>query len=145
MAVDHSAAAILRTVSAATITSVLDKTGFRNVWARGARPLRRGQSRVVRPPLAFRLVADREDPATPAPWASPVSTYTAIEAMLEDCGAVVDAMGATEVSLDVMPAEGPEQEWLEAWTLDEITKRASLTGRDPRNEAMTARYAAIRL
>ena len=39
--------ATLTKVSTATITTVLLKKGLRNVWMRGARPLREGQKRLV--------------------------------------------------------------------------------------------------
>ena len=41
----------------------------------------------------------REDLATPASWASPISTRAAIEAMPEGCVAVVDAMGVTDAGI----------------------------------------------
>ncbi len=85
----------LKAVSTATVTTVLLKKGLRNVWMRGARPLRPHQPRVVGPAFTLRFVPAREDLATPASWASPISTRAAIEAMPEDVVAVVDAMGVT--------------------------------------------------
>ena len=41
----------------------------------------------------------REDLATPASWASPISTRAAIEAMPAGCIAVVDAMGVTDAGI----------------------------------------------
>lgn len=86
-------------LSTATITTVLLKKGLRNVWIRGARPLRNGQSRLVGPAFTMRFVPTREDLATPESWSSPISTRTAIEAMPEGCIAVVDAMGVTDAGI----------------------------------------------
>jgi regulator of RNase E activity RraA len=85
--------AVLRAVSTATLTTVLLKKGLRNIWLRNTRPLRPGQDRLVGPAFTLRFVAAREDLATPASWASPISSRAAIEAMPEDCVAVVDAQG----------------------------------------------------
>ncbi len=89
----------LKTVSTATLTTVLLKKGLRNVWLRGAAPLRPGQPRLVGPAFTLRFVPAREDLATPASWASPISTRAAIEAMPEGCIAVVDAMGVTDAGI----------------------------------------------
>ncbi len=83
----------LAAISTATLTTVLLKKGLRNVWMRGTRPLRPGQTRLVGPAFTLRFVPAREDLATPESWASPISTRAAIEAMPEGCVAVVDAMG----------------------------------------------------
>lgn len=91
---DHSSAfEALRSVSTATITTVLLKKGLRNVWVRGARPLHAGQQRLVGRAFTMRFIPAREDLATPASWGAPISTRSAIEAMSSDCIAVVDAMG----------------------------------------------------
>ncbi|MFW8588629.1 ribonuclease activity regulator RraA [Rhizobium beringeri] len=89
----------LKTVSTATLTTVLLKKGLRNVWIRGAVPLKPGQPRIVGPAFTLRFVPAREDLATPASWASPNSTRAAIEAMPEGCVAVVDAMGVTDAGI----------------------------------------------
>lgn len=89
----------LKTVSTATLTTVLLKKGLRNVWIRGAAPLRPGQPRLVGPAFTLRFVPAREDLATPASWASPISTRAAIEAMPEGCIAVVDSMGVTDAGI----------------------------------------------
>ncbi|CAM5771691.1 ribonuclease activity regulator RraA [Bosea minatitlanensis] len=89
----------LKAVSTATLTTVLLKKGLRNVWLRGAAPLRPGQPRLVGPAFTLRFVPAREDLATPASWASPISTRAAIEAMPEGCVAVVDAMGVTDAGI----------------------------------------------
>lgn len=89
----------LATVSTASITTILLKQGLRNVWLRGARPLRPGQPRRVGKAFTLRFVPAREDLATPASWASPTSTRAAIEAMPEGCIAVVDANGVTDAGI----------------------------------------------
>lgn len=86
-------------ITTATLTTVLLKKGLRNVWMRGPFPLRDGQRRVAGPAFTLRFVPAREDLATPASWASPISTRTAIEAMPEGCIAVVDAMGVTDAGV----------------------------------------------
>ncbi|WP_210492486.1 ribonuclease activity regulator RraA [Microvirga antarctica] len=89
----------LKLISTATLTTVLLKKGLRNVWMRGARPLRDGETRIVGPAFTMRFVPAREDLATPASWGSPISTRAAIEAMPEGCIAVVDAMGVTDAGV----------------------------------------------
>ena len=86
-------------ISTATLTTVLLKKGLRNVWMRGTRPLAPGQPRVAGPAFTLRFVPAREDLATPASWASPVSTRAAIEAMPAGCIAVVDTMGVTDAGM----------------------------------------------
>jgi regulator of RNase E activity RraA len=99
MPLDARALEILKSVSTGTITTVLLKKGLRNVWMRGTKPLKPGQPRVVGPAFTLRFVPAREDLATPASWASPISTRAAIEAMPEGCVAVVDAMGVTDAGI----------------------------------------------
>jgi len=89
----------LSKVTTATITTVLLKKGLRNVWLRGTRPLRPGQPRVVGRAFTLRFVPAREDLATPASWAQPISTRAAIEAMPAGCVAVVDAMNVTDAGI----------------------------------------------
>lgn len=89
----------LRRVSTATITTVLLKKGLHHVWMRGAKPLTKGMPRMVGRAFTLRFVPAREDLATPASWASPISTRAAIEAMPEGCIAVVDAMGITNAGI----------------------------------------------
>ena len=86
-------------VSTATITTVLLKKGLRNVWLRGTRPLAPGQPRAVGRAFTLRFVSAREDLATPASWAAPISTRAAIEAMPAGCIAVVGAMGVTDAGI----------------------------------------------
>lgn len=220
---------ILKTISTATITTVLLKKGLRNVWLRGTRPLRPGLPRLVGPAFTLRFVPAREDLATPESWSAPISTRTAIEAMPEGCIAVVDAMGVTDAGifgdilcarmvkrkvtalvtdgvmrdlegvlgtglpvwcngaaappsvagltfvnwgepiacggvavfpddiivadqdgavlipqaqLDHILAEGPEQERMEAWIVEEVNNGAVLPGLYPMNAETKARYAA---
>ena len=83
MPLDPEAIAALEAVSTATITTVLLKKGLRNVWVRGARPIRSGQKRLVGPAFTLRFVPVREDLATPESWGNPISTRAAVEAMPE--------------------------------------------------------------
>lgn len=229
MSLTPQAIETLKRVSTATITTVLLKKGLRNVWMRGSRPLRQGQARLVGRAFTLRFVPAREDLATPESWSSPISTRTAIEAMPEDCIAVVDAMGVADAGifgdilcarmakrrvtalitdgavrdlegvlgtglpvwcagaaappsvagltfvgwgepigcggvavfpddivvadqdgavlipqalLDHVLAEGPEQERMEGWIVDEVNGGAALPGLYPMNAETKARYAA---
>jgi regulator of RNase E activity RraA len=99
MTLDKNAIETLRQVSTATITTILLKKGLRNVWMRGTKPLKPGQPRIVGPAFTLRFVPAREDLATPASWASPISTRAAIEAMPEGAVAVVDAMGVADAGI----------------------------------------------
>src|SRR3954451_22491084 len=231
MSLSAEAIKTLSRVSTGTITTVLLKKGLRNVWMRGSRPLRPGQSRLVGSAFTLRFVPAREDLATPESWSSPVSTRTAIEAMPAGCIAVVDAMGITDAgifgdilcarivnpgvsalitdgvvrdvegvlgtnlpvwcdgfaappsvagltfvgwgepigcgggagfsndivggdqdgaglipqaSLDHVLAEGPEQERMEAWIVNEVNNGAALPGLYPMNAETKARYAATK-
>jgi regulator of RNase E activity RraA len=99
MTIDDAKAAALRCISTATLTTVLLQKGLRNVWMRGTRPLKKGQPRLVGPAFTLRFIPAREDLATPASWASPISTRTAIEAMPQGCVAVVDAMGIDDAGI----------------------------------------------
>ncbi len=221
----------LKSVSTATITTVLLKKGLRNIWLRGSRPLRPGQERLVGPAFTLRFVPAREDLATPESWSKPISTRTAIEAMPAGCIAVVDAMGVIDAGIfgdilcarmakrgvtalvtdgvvrdlegvlgtglpvwcngaaappsvagltfvswgepigcggvavfpdDVIVAdqdgavlipqallahvlaEGPEQEGMEGWIVNEVNAGASLPGLYPMNDETKARYAAFK-
>jgi regulator of RNase E activity RraA len=96
MDIDKEIIETLSGITTATLTTVLLKKGLRNVWMRGAKPLRPGQKRVVGPAFTLRFVPAREDLATPESWSSPISTRAAIEAMPPGCVAVVDAMGITD-------------------------------------------------
>ena len=96
---DPAQADALRGVTTATLTTVLLKHGLRNVWLRGTRPLAPGQPRVVGRAFTLRFVPAREDLATPASWAAPISTRSAIEAMPAGCIAVVGALGATDAGI----------------------------------------------
>jgi regulator of RNase E activity RraA len=97
--VDVKTKAILEAISTATLTTVLLKKGLRNVWLRGAFPRQPGQKRLVGPAFTLRFVPAREDLATPASWASPISTRAAIEAMEEGVIAVADAGGVTDAGI----------------------------------------------
>ena len=89
----------LKSVSTATLTTVLLKKGLRNIWMRGTKPLKPGQGRVVGKAFTLRFIPAREDLATPASWASPISTRAAIEAMPEGCIAVADAVGVSDAGI----------------------------------------------
>ena len=96
---DDSIVAALSKVTTATITTILLKKGLRNVWLRGARPLRAGQPRLVGRAFTLRFVPAREDLATPESWSSPKSTRAAIETMPAGCIVVADAMGVTDAGI----------------------------------------------
>jgi regulator of RNase E activity RraA len=89
----------LRGITTATLTTVLLKTGLRNVWMRGTKPLEPGAPRQVGRAFTLRFVPAREDLATPESWSSPISTRAAIEAMPQGCIAVVDAMRTTDAGI----------------------------------------------
>jgi len=99
MALNTKVVETLSAVSTATITTVLLKKGLRNVWIRGAQPLRPKQKRLVGPAFTLRFVPAREDLATPESWANPRSTRGAVEAMPAGCIAVADAMGVTDAGI----------------------------------------------
>jgi len=99
MALDPKIIETLKSVSTATLTTVLLKKGLRNVWMRGTIPLVKGQERQVGEAFTLRFVPAREDLATPESWASPISTRAAIEDMPAGCIAVVDAMGVQDAGI----------------------------------------------
>jgi regulator of RNase E activity RraA len=96
---DPAVVQALQQVCTATLTTVLLKKGLRNVWMRGTRPLASGQGRRIGRAFTLRFVPAREDLATPASWASPISTRAAIEAMPPGVIAVVGAMGVTDAGI----------------------------------------------
>ena len=96
---DQETIRLLSGITTATLTTVLLKKGLRNVWMRGAMPLRPGQERLVGRAFTLRFVPAREDLATPASWSAPISTRAAIEAMPDGCIAVVDAMGVVDAGI----------------------------------------------
>src|ERR1700742_4920936 len=55
----------LSKITTATITTVLLKKGLRNVWMRGARPLKPGQPRLVGPAFTLRFVPGGEGRGIP--------------------------------------------------------------------------------
>ena len=99
MQLDPKAIALLSQITTATLTTLLLKKGLRNVWLRGARPLRTGLPRLVGRAFTLRFVPAREDLATPESWSSPISTRAAIEDMPAGCIAVVDAMGVSDAGI----------------------------------------------
>ena len=106
MTLDRHAIATLSAVTTATLTTILLKKGLRNVWIRGARPVRPGQPRRVGPAFTLRFIPAREDLATPESWSSPRSTRAAIEAMPEGVMVVADTMGVTDAGIfgDILSA-----------------------------------------
>ena len=96
---DANTKKILEGISTATLTTVLLKKGLRNVWLRGAVPKQPGQKRIAGTAFTLRFVPAREDLATPASWASPISTRAAIEAMEEGVNCVADANGVTDAGI----------------------------------------------
>src|SRR5690606_18725122 len=99
MTLTPEAKAVLEQVTTATLTTVLLKKGLRNVWIRGAMPLRPEKKRIVGEAFTLRFVPAREDLATPASWGNPISTRAAIEDMPEGCIAVIDAMGISDAGV----------------------------------------------
>jgi regulator of RNase E activity RraA len=91
--------ATLRTVSTATITTVLLKKGVRRTFMHGPKALGGSFGRTVGPAFTLRFVPAREDLATPESWASPRSTRAAIEAMPAGVVAVADAMGVLDAGI----------------------------------------------
>jgi len=99
MRTPDSLAAALGAIATATLTSVLLKKGFGNVFIRGARPLDPQQPRCWGRAFTLRFAPGREDLATPEALASPRSTRAAIEAMPAGALAVVDAMGIGDAGI----------------------------------------------
>jgi regulator of RNase E activity RraA len=96
---DANTKTTLEGISTATLTTVLLKKGLRNVWLRGTFPRQPGQKRVAGTAFTLRFIPAREDLATPASWASPISTRAAIEAMEEGVICVADALGVTDAGI----------------------------------------------
>jgi regulator of RNase E activity RraA len=96
---ERSTLEALRSLSTATITTVLMKKGLRNVWLRGARILDPQQPRVVGPAFTLRFVPGREDLATPESLSSPRSTRFAIEEMPAGSIAVVSSCGIVDAGI----------------------------------------------
>ncbi|HEY2000394.1 ribonuclease activity regulator RraA [Paraburkholderia sp.] len=92
-------ASALAGITTATLSTVLLEKGIRKIWMRGPAPLTGNQKRQVGRAFTLRFVPAREDLATPAAWASPISTRAAIESMPAGCIAVVDAMGVTDAGI----------------------------------------------
>ena len=99
MTLTPEAKAVLEQVTTATLTTILLKKGLRNIWIRGAMPLRPEKERIVGEAFTLRFVPAREDLATPASWGNPISTRAAIEDMPEGCIAVIDAMGISDAGV----------------------------------------------
>jgi regulator of RNase E activity RraA len=99
MTLDEKARSVLVELSTATITTVLLKNGFRNVWVRSSHALDPAAPRVAGRAFTMRFIPAREDRATPESLSSPRSTRGAIEDMPPGCIAVVDAMGTNNVGI----------------------------------------------
>lgn len=99
MDLDPKVVETLSQVTTATLTTVLLKKGLRNLWIRGAKPIRTGQPRLVGRAFTLRFVPAREDLATPESWGAPISTRAAIEAMPPGCIAVADALGVQDAGI----------------------------------------------
>jgi regulator of RNase E activity RraA len=65
MSSDKSIFDTLKSITTATITTVLLKKGLRNVWLRGTKPLQPNLPRIVGRAFTLRFVPAREDLATP--------------------------------------------------------------------------------
>ncbi|MGO8955235.1 MAG: ribonuclease activity regulator RraA [Rhodomicrobium sp.] len=90
---------VLRSVTTATITTILLKKGLRNAWMRGPMPLRPREPRIAGRAFTLRFVPAREDLATPESWGSPRSTRAAIEEIPEGAIAVADAAGVSHAGI----------------------------------------------
>ena len=90
---------LLRTVTTATVTTMLMKKGIRRCFMNGPKPLVPGGERIVGPAFTLRFVPVREDVATPESWAHPISTRAAIEEMPAGVIAVADAMGVPSAGI----------------------------------------------
>jgi regulator of RNase E activity RraA len=90
---------VLSGLSTATITMALLKSGLRNVWIRGARPIDPDYPRIVGRAFTLRFVPAREDLATPESLYSPRSTRGAMDVVPEGCVAVADAMGINDAGI----------------------------------------------
>jgi len=99
MTMDQATIDTLKSVSTATVTTVLLKKGLRNVWMRGTKPIQSGQPRIVGPAFTMRFVPAREDLATPESWGSPISTRAAIEDVPAGAVVVADAMGVMDAGI----------------------------------------------
>ncbi len=88
---DNARIEALRSISTATITTLLFKKGIRNVWCRGVKPVDYGQPRLAGRAFTMRFVPQREDLSSASAWSSPTSTRAAVEAAQENAIVVVDA------------------------------------------------------
>jgi regulator of RNase E activity RraA len=118
--------AALRSITTATLTTVLLKKGLRKVWMTGARPMDPGQPRVVGRAFTMRFIPGREDVAAPASWGSPRSTRAAIEEMPAGAIAVIDSMGVKEAGVfgDILSAR-MQQRGVAALVTDGVMRDAT--------------------
>lgn len=89
----------LKTVSTGTVTTILLKKGVRNTWLRGPGCITAPAGRIVGPAFTLSFVPMREDLASPASWASPISTRAAIEDVPDGAIIVADARGVTDAGV----------------------------------------------
>ncbi|WP_137389492.1 ribonuclease activity regulator RraA [Rhodoligotrophos defluvii] len=95
---DEDRRKILSSLSTATITTLLLKSGVRRTWMKGPRRLRPG-NRLVGPAFTLRFIPGREDLANPAAWTSPSSSRAAIERVEPGSVAVVAAGGIDDCGI----------------------------------------------
>ena len=98
MAPDQPIVDAFKSVSTATLTTVLFRMGLKNVWLRGPRPLVAGQDRVAGRAFTLRFVPLREDLSAQGNTSSN-SNRAAVESMPEGCVCVAGAPGATDVGI----------------------------------------------
>ncbi len=80
MSLEPALVATLEKITTATITTMLLKKGIRRCWMSGPMPFSGDtKKRIVGRAFTLRFVPVREDLATPASWAAPISTRGAIE------------------------------------------------------------------
>jgi regulator of RNase E activity RraA len=94
MSINPDVLAALRTVSTATVHTLLSRKGIRRTWLNGPKPLKDGQPRVAGPAFTLRFIPMRED-IKPDKWTKPTSTRHAIDEMPKGAVVVVDAQGIT--------------------------------------------------
>lgn len=88
--------AALRSISTATITTILEKKGLKNVRIRGAMPMAGAVERMVGPAFTVRFIPGREDIAKRGIRWDQKSSRLAVENMPKGCIAVIDANGTEE-------------------------------------------------
>lgn len=96
--VSRETLATLETIATSTLTTLLYKRGFRNVFVQGARPLRTGQ-RMVGPAYTLRYIPAREDLDGVDAFLDPRHPQrVAVEEIPEGAVLVMDCRGDTTVA-----------------------------------------------